>query len=472
MAPDQPSTCIRLSLPLTFIAPLLQGFTSFSPDGRLVACAVAYRLIVRDTDHLQIVQIYSCVDAIDGVQWSFDSEYVLCSISKRGVAQVWSVSNSEWHCKIDEGPVGLAHARWSPDGRHVLAAADFNLRLTIWSLLDRSVYYIRFPKFARAGLDFTADGELMALAERRDLKDSVAIVACDGWTPVRSFAVGTQDLADLKWSPRGRVLCAVDTALQYQVLIYTAAGEHLQTYRPYEDALGVKSFAWSPGGEMLAVGSYDERVRILNCVTWQRLAECEHPAEVGGSFAPSAVAWLEPVTEAPPASLEPPEPGSVADLFPVSVSSDFATDRVAGYVARRMPLSVPELKPNLDMANPKVGIGLAQWSFDGRWLATRNDNMPRAIWIWSSESFTVRSVLLQQQGVRAVAWHPSRPLLALCTGTSRVFMWSPAGCHTAPLPPRHQFRVTELSWSPKGDTLLLLDKERFCLCFVGLSDSS
>ena len=56
--------------------------------------------------------------------------------------QVWSVSDTEWHCKIDEGPVGLAHARWSPDGRHVLAAADFNLRITIWSLLDRSVYYI------------------------------------------------------------------------------------------------------------------------------------------------------------------------------------------------------------------------------------------------------------------------------------------------------------------------------------------
>lgn len=111
--------------------------------------------------------------------------------------QVWSVQDSEWHCKIDEGPVGLAHARWSPDGRsqcdvclhrrfsmccspclrwaygqvhvdccerhltlgncgrHVLAIADLNLRITIWSMLDRSVRYIRYPKLLREGLDFS-----------------------------------------------------------------------------------------------------------------------------------------------------------------------------------------------------------------------------------------------------------------------------------------------------------------------------
>ena len=124
------------------------GLVRFSPCGRLLAGATNYRLIVRDVDTLQIVQLYSCMDAIEDLEWSCDSEYVLCSFRKRGAAQVWSMSDKEWHCKIDEGPVGLAHARFSPDGRHVLAVADFRLRITIWSLCDRSVYYIRFPKHA------------------------------------------------------------------------------------------------------------------------------------------------------------------------------------------------------------------------------------------------------------------------------------------------------------------------------------
>jgi WD40 repeat protein len=213
-----------------------EGLVKFSPCGSYIASAAGYRLILRDVDTLQIVQLYSCIDAIEGLEWSCDSEYVLCTIQKRGAAQVWSVINKEWHCKIDEGPVGLAHARWSPDGRHVLATADFRLRITIWSLCDRSVFYIRFPKHADKGLDFTSDGSLMALAERTDGKDSVGIFDPKGWSPVRTFGVASQDLEDLKWAPNRDVLCVIDTVLQYQVLLYTASGEHLQTYRPYENA--------------------------------------------------------------------------------------------------------------------------------------------------------------------------------------------------------------------------------------------
>ena len=98
--------------------------------------------------------------------------------------------------------------------------------------------------------------------------------------PYQHYLPVRQDLADLKWSPDGGAICAVDTVLQYQVLVYKPTGELVQTYRPYEDALGVKSLSWSPNGNLLALGSYDERARLLNNVTWQRLAECEHPEEV------------------------------------------------------------------------------------------------------------------------------------------------------------------------------------------------
>lgn len=80
-------------------------------------------------------------------------------------------------------------------------------------------------------------------------------------------------------------------------------------------------------------------------------------AQVDSSFASAAVTWHEP---APRGALDPAEPGSAADLLPVSVSSDFAADAVAGYVARRLPLSVPTLKANPDKPNPKVGVGLLQ----------------------------------------------------------------------------------------------------------------
>jgi WD40 repeat protein len=413
------------------------GLVKFSPDGRWVASAANYRLVLREVDTLQIVQLYSCVDAIEALEWSSDSEYVLCSIYKRGAAQVWSVRDKEWHCKIDEGPVGLAHARFSPDGRHVLATADFRLRITIWSLCDRSVFYIRFPKHVGKALDFTPDGSLMALAARPDGRDSIGLFDPNGWKPVRTFPCASVDLEDLKWSPSGKVLCVVDSVLQYQVLIYDQMGTLLQSYRPYDHALGVKALAWHPQGHMLAIGSYDERARLLNSLTWQRLAECTHPPTLRPAFSEDAVVWIEPAGG-------------------------------GGYDARRLPADVPSVRPDPDVPSPAVGVGHVEWSHGGRYLATRNDNMPTALWIWDGDSLLLHSLLLQANAVRCAAWHPRQQLLALCTSSSAVFLWSARGCRTAPLPVSHELSVRTLQWSATGDALLLLDDDRYCVCFLSL----
>ena len=122
----------------------------------------------------------------------------------------------------------------------------------------------------------------------------MALFECEGWSAVRSFPVATEDLADLRWSPDSAVLCVIDTVLQYQVLFYSPDGVCLHTYRPYDHALGVKSFCWSPGGRYLALGSFDEKVRLLNHLTWRRIAEVDHPSEVRASDFPDAVCYVEP----------------------------------------------------------------------------------------------------------------------------------------------------------------------------------
>lgn len=60
-------------------------------------------------------------------------------------AQVWSAEEQDWKCKIDAGVEGVLHVRWSPDSRHVLTSADFNIRVTVWSLTDKSAVPIPLP---------------------------------------------------------------------------------------------------------------------------------------------------------------------------------------------------------------------------------------------------------------------------------------------------------------------------------------
>lgn len=76
------------------------------------------------------------------LQWSPDGQFVLIGIQKRAQAFVKSISDPEWQCKIDEGLAGLVNCFWAPTSRHVITYSEFSIRLTIWSLVDKSVQYI------------------------------------------------------------------------------------------------------------------------------------------------------------------------------------------------------------------------------------------------------------------------------------------------------------------------------------------
>jgi WD40 repeat protein len=136
----------------------------FSPDSKLMASADGYRLVVRDAASLAVVSLCSCLDRIESISWSPDSDHILCALFKRATVQVFCVSDSDWACNIAEGPAGIVAARWTPDGQHILLTADFGVRLSAWSLVDQSCAYLRGPKHAQAGLAFSPDGSLLAVA--------------------------------------------------------------------------------------------------------------------------------------------------------------------------------------------------------------------------------------------------------------------------------------------------------------------
>lgn len=66
-------------------------------------------------------------------------------------------------------------------------------------------------------------------------------------------------------------------------MIYTPDGRCLLKYQAYESGLGVKSVSWSPCGQFLAIGSYDQMLRVINRLTWKAFAEFMHLPNVRGS---------------------------------------------------------------------------------------------------------------------------------------------------------------------------------------------
>ncbi|XP_064423832.1 WD repeat-containing protein WRAP73 isoform X2 [Latimeria chalumnae] len=380
----------------------------------------------------------------------------LCELSPDGRYLVWSLEQPDWHCKIDEGSAGLVASRWSPDGRHILNTTEFHLRITVWSLCTKSVSYIKYPKACQQGMDFTKDGRYMALAERRDCKDYISIFVCSDWQLLRHVATETQDLAGIQWSPNGCVLAVWDTCLEYKIMLYSLDGRLLSTYSAYEWSLGIKSLCWSPSSQFLAIGSYDEKVRILNHVTWKRIAEFEHLATVDSS---KIVVYKE-VDMRPTLGNE-----DLTLPSPTAISNSIFSTK-SKYEIVQPPVHLPIVKPDPDRANPKIGIGTLAFSPDNRYLATRNDNMPNAVWIWDIQKMKLFVILEQTLAVRCFQWDPCQARLAICTGNSKVYLWSPAGCVSVQVPVEGSFQVLSLCWHSNGDSLVLLSKDQLCLCYM------
>ncbi|XP_036599325.1 WD repeat-containing protein WRAP73 [Trichosurus vulpecula] len=435
---------------------LSNQLSKFSPNGKFLASCVQYRLVVRDVSTLQIFQLYTCLDQIQHLEWSADSLFILCAMYKRGLVQVWSLEQPDWHCKIDEGSAGLVASCWSPDGRHILNTTEFHLRITVWSLCTKSVSYIKYPKACQQGISFTKDGRYMALAERRDCKDYISLFVCSDWQLLRHFDTDTQDLAGIEWAPNGCVLAAWDSCLEYKILLYSLDGRLLSTYCAYEWSLGIKAVAWSPSSQFLAIGSYDEKVRILNHVTWKMITEFGHTATINN---PKIVVYKETEKSQNLEMENLPFPPTKA-----AASSLFNTE--SKYEVVSSPVSLQTLKPVTDRPNPKIGIGILAFSPDNCFLATRNDNIPNAVWIWDIQKLKLFVVLEHLSAVRSFQWDPQQARLAVCTGRSQVYLWSPAGCLSVQVPVEGDFQILSLCWHRSGDSMALLSKDQLCLCYL------
>lgn len=62
------------------------------------------------------------------------------------------------------------------------------------------------------------------------------------------------------------------------------------------------------------------------------------------------------------------------------------------------------------------------------------DNVPNAVWVWDIQKLRLFVVLEQLCPVRSFQWDPQQARLAICTGGSKVYLWSPAGCMSVQVP--------------------------------------
>eukprot|EP00911_Craspedida_sp_UC1_P002576 UC1_evm2s1909 len=119
--------------------------------------------------------------------------------------------------------------------------------------------------------------------------------------------------------------------------------------------------------------------------------------------------------------------------------------------------------------NPRLGVGWMSWSHDSKYLATRNDNAPRVLWVWDVARLRLCAVLEHRESLRDATWHPVENKLALSTGGAQIFFWSKDGSSCVKVPTEAPFSCTTLQWSPDGSSLILRDRDSFCVASAVVS---
>ncbi len=138
---------------------------------------------------------------------------------------------------------------------------------------------------------------------------------------------------------------------------------------------------------------------------------------------------------------------------------------------KSLPMPLPSVRSDTSTENPKLGASIVIWSANGRYMATRNDNMPRLAWIWNVESFSLASVMLLISPIRHMQWSPEGHTLAIATGTRRIYLWTYHGASWVDVTPdAGDFGVIGCRWQPKNgkNGMLLLSRDRIVHVTLGI----
>ncbi|KDQ16712.1 hypothetical protein BOTBODRAFT_238662 [Botryobasidium botryosum FD-172 SS1] len=433
------------------------SLVAFSPGSHFILTAVQDRIIVRRTDSFQIARTWlvntapspthallassksKAGTASDGwvshAGWSRDSEYIFAACAKRGVVAVYKMEDEEWNARIEAGPEGLVKAEWAPDGRSILCFSEWGLRVTIWSLISGTATYIQYPKHPDRGYTFRRDGRYLVLAERHKSKDTIGVYdATDLWKLVRHFPLPTNSISSLSLSPNGDHIAVWEGPFEYKLHVLNLAGHTLGSFVPDPDpGLGIRCVAWHPAGSFLAAAGWDDKIHILNSISWTEVASLD----ITGRIPSTATLWREP-----PNWLE-------------------ATHGRGFLQYERVPTphSITLIRPSITKPQSKAGIAQLEWNVTGTLLFVRSENSPTALY-----------------PITHARWNPIRSgSLVIACDTAGVYTWSDewisegadlaeeiAECVGIPA---KNFQNKDTRWGPDGKALLLLDKETFCCAF-------
>ena len=427
------------------------GLSAFSPNSSYLAIAKSKSLIIYSTSDLKHFVKYAFPSNISLISFSPDSSLILSAFYKSGIIEIRSVTNTiNFSCTITETSNGVSYALFTPDSRKIIIANDFNVRLSIKSLIDKSTVYINYPKYADKGISFSSTGYFMALIERRDNKDYIGVYFTGDWSLVSHFQCESFDLQDICWSKDDTSIICYDSELECKMLIYSPTGNLIAVHEPYATGLGITKGVLSNNGKILAVGFYDNKVRLYNPYTWKMISELNHN--------------LTSITNNDMANVFKEEELNNAILGNKMVVN-INKNNYSKYVEKTIPYKFQLSNVNGIVKGVGGAITEMKFSFDSKFLATTCECIANAVFIWEINGLHLYTVVQQIKNVKCFDWSPIENMLLIVTENAKLYTFTLSNVYIVELVSdlNNNFGAIKVVWNRDGKSFIVSDKKQMII---------
>lgn len=307
---------------------------------------------------------------------------------------------------------------------------------------------------------FSSNKKFLAVAERRDKKDYIGIYYCLNWQLVNYFQTGTFDLADLIWSPNDNFILVWDTCLAYRVVAYCPSKTQIFKHEVGNNSLGVKTIKMSKKSEYLALGTFDDKVKLYNTLCWRIICDIEF--KFNQSEADDIKFYKEELTT---------EHANTYDdtplkkcIPPIPKNSKILVSQVQSFRIN------PNKHGSTEKSFSEKNNLLLEWSDQSNYLAIKTETFSNYLWIWDMTTMNIHTIIQTLQPIVCMKWALREDMLFFSTGTTDVNIWVPSNiCKSQPFFGVKGFKVNNFEWDLKGNFLMLSDKSEICLMLKTVS---
>jgi WD40 repeat protein len=394
----------------------------FSPDSRFIAVLSREAgLDVISCLSLETASTIECPGGIASFSWSPDSKLLLALIRSKNAIQVYfaekarTIANHLTQCYagISGGHCDIEHIVWAPNSAAVVLVAHAAIQVFVWDLKSKAVRKLVAPKNVQTSVAFSPDQSTLAVLGRENGRDILALFDGGTFQHRGSIVLRTLDSSIVKWSPDSLNVLVIDAISQHLLEIVNVKTQRTFQHSAYDGYLGISEASFCPNAKIVAVGGFDDYVRLLVAPEWKVLAEFLHETTIQGES--------------------------------VGVFSEDHDQ----FLPAEIPFELPHASSS--------GITQIKWAIGNRLLAIVSARTPTTVFLWNTETVSLAAVIVCEADVVQIDWSPVDEVLAVATGAGFVALWSPAEVNY--VKPQEKVRVLAFEWRSDGRQLAVIDSE-------------